>query len=346
METGLASVLVLNWDRKDDLIDCIESLTKQTYTNTEIIIVDNGSSDGSQDAVRKKYPEVKLIENEKNLGFAKGNNIGIKKAKGEFILTLNNDIQADKDWVKELVETAKSSQDIGMCASKMKLYYEQDKIDSTGIVGGVTGASYDRGFGEKDDGQYDEPEEVFGPCAGAALYKKKMLEDIKLDKQYFDEDYFAYNEDSDLAWRARLRGWKCMYEPKAIVYHKHSATWGETSPWKIYYMRRNSLKNFIKNSSTQKLLIYTPFIIAYNLAVIPYYVKIKRLTPYINALKDNITDLFKTLRKRKIIQTTRKKNPKEVEQWLKLENPLSTYLRAIKARKNEDIVRENDNINK
>jgi len=81
METGLASVLVLNWDRKDDLIDCIESLTKQTYTNTEIIIVDNGSSDGSQDAVRKKYPEVKLIENEKNLGFAKGNNIGIKKRK-------------------------------------------------------------------------------------------------------------------------------------------------------------------------------------------------------------------------------------------------------------------------
>jgi hypothetical protein len=170
--------------------------------------------------VRKEFPSVRIIESRKNLGFAKGNNIGIKEARGELIATLNNDTEVTPRWLEELVSAMASNEKVGMCASKMLFMKDHGMINSTGICLSRSGTCWDRGIFEPDTGQYGSMEEVFGPCAGAALYRKSMLEEIGL----FDEDFHAYVEDTDLAFRGRLAGWKCLYVPNAVVYHVHAGT--------------------------------------------------------------------------------------------------------------------------
>lgn len=218
------SVIIVNWNGKDYIIKCIESLMDLDYEDYEIIVVDNGSSDGSQETLRKKFPSVRLIENENNLGFAEGNNIGIKKACEDpavkYIVVLNNDTVVLATWLRELVTVAELNDEIGSCQSKMLRYCDRNIIDSTGIKLFPSGAVADRGSGEADNGQYEKIEEVFGSCAGAALYRRKMLDEIGL----FPCEYFASYEDVDLAWRARYGGWKCVYVPTAIVYHVRFAT--------------------------------------------------------------------------------------------------------------------------
>ena len=180
------SIIVLNWNGKQYLETCLSSLIQQTYPDIEIIFVDNGSCDGSVEFVKSKYPGVIILQHDKNLGFAMGVNSGIKASRGKYIATINNDAQADKKWIEGLVGVMGSNTDTGCCASKMLNYYERDKIDSAGIVIYQNGNAYDRGARETNIGQYDSQEEVFGACAGAALYRKEMLDEIGL----FDKGYF------------------------------------------------------------------------------------------------------------------------------------------------------------
>jgi len=197
----------------------------------------NGSCDGSIEFVKSKYPGVIIIEHPRNLGFAMGVNSGIMASHGTYIATINNDAQADKEWISSLVRVIDSDPDIGCCASKMLRFYERDMIDSTGILVYQNGNAYDRGARDKDSGQYDSQEEVFGACAGAALYRKEMFDEIG----HFDNSYFAYLEDVELSFRMHLFGWRCIYVPEAVVYHMHSATSQEASPFKIFYIERNKL---------------------------------------------------------------------------------------------------------
>ncbi|MBU3966971.1 MAG: glycosyltransferase family 2 protein [Euryarchaeota archaeon] len=263
----LVSVVVVNYNGKGFLEKCLSSLSSQSYPDIEIIFVDNGSSDGSTEYVRKEFQDVKILEIKKNLGFAKGNNIGIKVARGELIATLNNDTQVTSRWLEELVWAMKTDPDIGMCASKMLFMEKPDMIQSTGLAISRSGVCWDRGIYETDNGQYGSVEEIFGPCAGAALYRKKMLEEIGL----FDEDFHAYLEDTDLAFRGRLSGWKCVYVPKAVVYHYHGGTAGFETEYTIYYANRNILWNTIKNFPFWVLMSSLPWIIGRNIAVLPYY---------------------------------------------------------------------------
>jgi len=196
----------------------LSALLAQTYSPYEIILVDNGSHDGSVDFVRARFPEVRIVENSENLGFAAGNNVAIRVARGDYIVTLNNDTRAEPEWLEELVRVVETDPQIGMCASKMLFYHHAGILNSTGISLDVAGIAWDRRGGERDNGQEHEPVEIFGPCAGAALYRREMLDEVGL----FDEDFFAYHEDVDLAWRARSRGWRCMYSPRAVVHHIHS----------------------------------------------------------------------------------------------------------------------------
>ncbi len=262
----LVSVVVVNYNGLRFLRKCLDSLLAQTYKNVEIILVDNCSTDGSTSFIKANYPSVRLIENEANLGFSQGNNIGIRSSSGELIAALNNDTEATSQWLEALVKAAESHDDVGMCASKMLFMKRPGIIDSTGVCISRSGACWDRGMFERDSGQYVFGE-VFGPCAGAALYKKKMLDETGL----FDEDFFAYMEDVDLAFRGRLAGWKCMYVPEAVVYHFHGGTAGYGSEFTIYYGNRNIIWNAIKNYPMSLLLTALPFIICRNLAVIPYY---------------------------------------------------------------------------
>jgi len=218
------SVIIINWNGKDYITKCIRSLKNLDYKDYEIIVVDNGSNDGSQKTLMKEFPSLKLIENGENLGFAEGNNIGIKKAfqdlEVKYIATLNNDTVVESSWLRELVYAAERNGRIGSCQSKMLRYSDHRIIDSTGIKLLPTGSVADRGSGEEDKGQYEKFAEVFGACAGAALYRREMLDEVGL----FPSEYFASYEDVDLAWRARYAGWKCVYIPSAIVYHVRFAS--------------------------------------------------------------------------------------------------------------------------
>jgi len=262
----LVSVIVVNYNGLRFLPKCLDSLLAQSYKNAEIILVDNCSADGSASFVKANYPSVRLIENEANLGFALANNIGIRSSSGEMIATLNNDTEVTPQWLGSLVDAARHNDGVGMCASKMLFMKSPGIIDSTGICISRSGACWDRGMFEPDRGQYPS-DEVFGPCAGAALYRKKMLDGIGL----FDENFFAYMEDVDLAFRGRLAGWKCLYVPEAVVYHFHGGTAGYESEFTIYYGNRNIIWNVMKNYPLPLLLASLPFIIARNMAVIPYY---------------------------------------------------------------------------
>jgi hypothetical protein len=260
----LISVIVLNYNGKGFLDGCLSSLASQTYSDFEVIVVDNGSRDGSPEYVKENYPWVRLAKNEENLGFAGGTNAGIRAAKGEFILTLNNDSRADSRFIEELIKPM-ADPEVGVCAAKM--LFPDGRINSAGICISRSGAAWDRGMFEPDRGQYEFVEEVFGACAGAALYRREMMDEIGL----FDEDFFLYLEDVDLAFRARLAGWKCIYVPGARVIHHHGGTAGVGSDLAVYYGNRNIVWYPIKDFPFRLLITSLPFIVARNLAVIPYY---------------------------------------------------------------------------
>ncbi|MFZ3383838.1 MAG: glycosyltransferase family 2 protein [Candidatus Methanoperedens sp.] len=251
----IVSIIVLSWNGKQYLETCLSSLVRQTYKSIEVILVDNGSSDGTIEFVRNSFPGVIILRHDKNLGFAEGVNSGIRISKGEFIATINNDAEADANWIKSLVRVMESDPGIGCCGSKMLRYYERNIIDSAGIVVYQNGNAYDRGSEEEDKGQYDSQEEIFGACAGAALYRRKMLDEIGL----FDMDYFAYLEDVDISFRMHLFGWKCIYVPDALVYHMHSATSKQASPFKLFYLERNKLWNMWKYYPAATLIMQFPY---------------------------------------------------------------------------------------
>jgi GT2 family glycosyltransferase len=249
----LISVVVLNWNGYQVVDQCLKSLHDQTYRNLEIILVDNASTDGSVELIRNRFPDVKLIVNERNLGFGGGNNVGISASTGRYIMILNNDTRLDSKCVEELKRCIDKDERYGACASKILLEFEDNLIDAAGIVVCPDGLSIGRGRLEKGD-RYDEVSEVFFASDCACLYRREMLEDIGL----YDEDFFAYADETDMGWRARLAGWKCVYNPRAVVYHFHSASSGAYSPLKAFLVERNRIWVAVKNFPIP-LLIYGQF---------------------------------------------------------------------------------------
>jgi GT2 family glycosyltransferase len=237
----LASIVIPNWNGIEHLPGCLDSLRKQTYNNTEVILVDNGSTDGSQALVTGQYPEVRLVALERNLGLTGGNNIGFDAARGEILISLNNDTEVHPLFVEALVIALREHSEAGMAAAKMLLFDRRDQIHSAGDGYGQDGIPFNRGVWQPDEGQFDEPGWIFGGCGGAVAYRRAMLDDVGT----FDESFFMYCEDVDLNWRAQLAGWRCWYAPQAIVYHKLSATGG--GPIASYYTGRNTLWVIAKN---------------------------------------------------------------------------------------------------
>ena len=252
-EKHLVSVVVLNWNGIRVLNQCLGSLRTQTYTPLEIIVVDNASTDDSVDFIRERFPDVRLVVNEKNLGFGGGNNVGIQASQGKYVMMLNNDTRLDPKCIEELKGSLEKDRRYGVCASKILLEYEDNLIDAAGIVVCPDGLSIGRGRLEKGD-RYDEEMEVFFASDCACLYRREMLEDIGL----YDEDFFAYADETDMGWRAQLAGWRCIYNPKAVVHHFHSASSGTYSPFKAFLVERNRIWVAIK-SFPISLLIFGQF---------------------------------------------------------------------------------------
>ncbi len=239
-------VVVLNWNGRGYVGDCLRSLLHQTHADVGVIVVDNGSTDGSVDFIRAEFPEARLVPLPENRHFARGTNAGVEAALQDpacrFVVTLNNDTKVDPEFVSELVRAAEPSR-VAMVAAKLLFMDRPRVLNSTGLLIGRDGGSRDRGWNEPDDGRYDQATDIFGPSAGAALYRREAMEQVGL----FDGDFVAYYEDVDLAWRMRLAGWQARFAPRSVVYHKYSASGGAHSSWRQYMFARNRTWNVIQN---------------------------------------------------------------------------------------------------
>ena len=246
-EAPAVSVVVVNWNRRELLRGCLQSIAIQAGVSYEIIVVDNGSTDGSLDAVSEfkqtvSFP-VRLIANKANLGFCTANNQGIAEARGPYIALLNNDAEAAPGWLAAMVRELDTRPEFGMIASKIVVYDDPRRIDKAGHLIYPDGQNRGRGSGEIDAGQYDQVEEVLWPDGCAALYRKAMLDEIG----GFDEDLFAYGDDAELGLRARIAGWKCLYVPEALVRHRRGSTLGLLSSRRLELIERNRLLLAIKH---------------------------------------------------------------------------------------------------
>ena len=233
--SNLVSVVIPNWNGADHLPTCLESLRRQIYPHVEIIVADNGSTDGSLELLARDYPEVRALPLGKNAGFTGACNAGMRAARGEFVVLLNNDTAADPAWLEEIVAAFGRHPQAGIVASKMLLFDRRDTFHTAGDFYRVDGLPGNRGVWQRDEGQYDREEYVFSACGGSAAYRRVMLDQIGL----LDEDFFYSCEDLDLAWRAQLAGWRCVYAPRAVVYHKLSTTGGGATA--SFYDGRNTI---------------------------------------------------------------------------------------------------------
>ncbi|HEV3146113.1 MAG TPA: glycosyltransferase family 2 protein [Gemmataceae bacterium] len=246
MDGPLISVVVVNYNGRTHLADCLASLEQQCFPRDdyEVIVVDNASVDGSVTWIAAQHPWVKTIALSQNIGFARGNNLAVQQARGKFIAFLNNDAVARPNWLREAITALEASPQIGGVASKICFRQNPKILNSTGLVLYRDGRGGDRGFRQEDRGQFENADEVFGPCGAAMVVRRELLDDLG----GFDERLFLYYEDLDLAWRARLRGWKFHYCPKAVVQHVHCASSGEWSPTFCFYVERNRALVNCKNA--------------------------------------------------------------------------------------------------
>ena len=251
-------ILILNFNGRDHLDGCLESLAAQSLAPDKIAVFDNGSNDGSINLVREKYPQVALLAHEKNLGFAEGNNRGIswirENLNSEFIVLLNNDTKPEVDWLARLVEALGADSSLGSASSCMLYASDGGPINNAGDMPLWDGAGIARGRYQASEA-FCADAEVFGACAGAAIYRSKALDEVAMDGRVFDPRYFAYNEDVDLSWRLRKRGWGCRYGAGARVVHHHAATGGRYSLWVLFHGERNRCWTLLKNFSWWLILV-------------------------------------------------------------------------------------------
>ncbi len=259
------AIIIANWNGLQFLENCLTAVFSQTYANFDVYFIDNGSTDTSVSFIRQYFPKVHIIELSKNTGFSYANNLAIHAAFKDddvrYVLTLNNDTKMDSDCLFHLVKTIERDERIASVTPKIK-YFNTNTIDSVGMVIGRDGGAISRGYKEEDNGQYDAPVEIFGASACSALYRREALEDIQYKNEFFDNSFFAYYEDLDLAWRLQLRKWKSWSCPSALVLHVHSGTSISYSPFKAYHVNRNRFFLIVKDFPVIYLLnalLTTPY---------------------------------------------------------------------------------------
>jgi len=273
------SVIVLSWNSREFLEGCLASVLAQTHPDVELIVVDNASDDDSAQFVRERFPSALLIENAVNTGFCAGNNIGLKRAHGAYILFLNADAVLEPTYLEKALERFASHERAGSVAGKV-LRFDRRTLDTTGQILTRSRRVKERGYGEPDSGQYERPGDVFSVCGAAALYRREAIDDVSVDGEFFDEDFFAFGEDFDAGWRARRLGWACLYEPSAVAAHYRGGTQavrGVTGRKRLEMTRRpphiqaHIVKNrylaMIKNETPGSFLANLPFILAWDIAL-------------------------------------------------------------------------------
>ena len=278
------SIVIPNYNGKHFLENCLKAVFSQTIENMEVIVVDNGSTDGSQEYLNT-YPGVRVLKMDKNYGFCGAVNAGIKEAASEYVILLNNDTEVEPDFAKELLTAIKADDRIFSCSSKMVQYHDRARMDDAGDYYCALGWAFGRGKGGPVE-NYDTPVNIFASCAGAAIYRKKMLESLG----YFDEKHFAYLEDIDIGYRARIHGYKNVYAPKAVVFHVGSGFSGSAhNAFKVKLSSRNSVYIAYKNMPFLQIIVNSPFLLFGHLVKWLFFLKKGLGKDYVQGVKEGFT---------------------------------------------------------
>ena len=318
----MVSVLITTYNSARFLKTCLESLLQQVYKPLEVIVVDNASSDSTRDVLANAGPGLTVIYNDSNIGFAAAQNQAARLAKGNWLLSLNPDVVVSRDFVAKAVECGNLDPKTGAVCGKLLRWKPSENpeftqiIDSTGIYFLPNLRHLDRGAGELDHGQFEQMEYVFGATGAAALYRRSMVDDVSVNGEFFDEQFFAYREDADLAWRAQLMGWRCVYTPEAVAWHVRRVTPERRSelPTEINW---HSVKNrFLMRAKNISLPLYARYLVPVtlrDLQVIGYCLLVDR------RLASALTAVWKCRhelrRKRKVVQSRRSVSDNDLSAW-------------------------------
>ena len=312
------AVQIVTYNSADYIADCLNSVILQSYPVEKIIVIDNDSNDCIKDVV-SHYSNVYFVQNSINSGFVGGHNQGLNYAETDYVLVLNPDVILDKYYIEHIIKFMQLNEKVG--AATGKLYRDLDSyiIDSTGINIKKSRRAVDRGSGEGDQGQYDDMINVFGVSGAAAVYKREMIDMISEDGRFFDESFFAYKEDVDVSWRARLAGWEICFVPKAIAQHERG--WKDNKSRKDISLktRKHSYINrhfyIIKNDNIFYFLLHFPFIFIYEASCLVYILLKERKLFYAYKL---LFIEYKSLKNKKMfIQSYRKAPSKKIYQYFK-----------------------------
>jgi GT2 family glycosyltransferase len=299
----LVSVIVINWNGKHYLPTCLDALRAQTYPRLEVLVADNASTDGSQALVEEQYPWVRLVALPENRGFTGGNNAGIAVSTGAIVILLNNDTEVAPDWVAEVAAAFERHPEAGLVASKMLLFDRRDTFHTAGDLYRVDGLPGNRGVWQKDEGQYDREEYVFGACGGSLAVRRAVLAAIGA----LDDDFFFSAEDVDFAWRAQLAGFRCVYAPRAVVYHQLAATGGDITA--SYYNGRNFIYVLAKDYPADLFRRHWRAVIGRQLTIAGEALRAwrgKAARARLRGIIAGLRGLPKMLRKRRAVQAQRR----------------------------------------
>ncbi len=301
--SGSIGVVIVNWNSWGVLSRCLEALQSQTFRDFEVMVIDNASNDPAPDGFLSHHPNVTLIQNQSNLGFASANNQAMKLlGDSEWLALLNPDAFPEPDWLERLVDAARKNPDYTMFASRQLMDGDRDLLDGDGDAYHISGLVWREGHGKCKDDASDEPREIFAPCAAAALYRR----DVLMSAGGFDEDFFCYVEDVDLGFRLRLMGHRCLLVPGAVVYHIGSATTGgQQSEFAVYHGHRNLVWAYVKNMPGWLFWAGLPLHIAMNLAAICVFIMRGKGSVIFRAKRDALRGLPGMWRKRQEIQSRR-----------------------------------------
>ncbi len=317
------TIVVLNWNGWQDTIACLQSLQGVTYPNFQVVVVDNGSEKEDLIQLRQWKGFVTLLENEKNLGFSGGNNVGIRYAledpKTQYVLIQNNDTLVAPEFLTEMVSAAESK-GVDMVSPTVLAYGDRKTVDRLGIIISKALLAYDM--------KCWEGKEPFCPSGCCALYSRRLLEEIELDGEYFDEDFFAYCEDVDLGIQAVLLGYRAALAPNAVIYHKGSASTFLQSPFSLYYGHRNTIWYLVKSVPAATLLRHSRWILAGQILTVIANVRKRRGLFILKAKLAGLFGIPRMLRKRRAIQGRRKLSVQAMERVL---DPRHFYLFAPRA---------------
>lgn len=295
MKEPLVSIIIVNWNGWHLLSDCLASVFAQTFQQLEIILVDNNSTDGSVACIATQFPMVRIVSLPRNTGFTGGNNEGLRHAKGQFIVLLNNDARLENRWLEYMVAAMTADDRLGSCAAKI-IIDGTDRLDSAGDI--FTTAFTGTKRGELQPAHlFNQTCQVAGPCAAAAIYRRAMLEQIG----FFDDDFFLNHEDTDLNLRAWLAGWRCQFVPDAVAYHKVSSSIGTLSDTSVYYFARNSLWVWIKTVPFPLMCRFLPQRVLYELNAFVTFCLIQgKWLPFFKGKGSSILGFPKMIRKRNL----------------------------------------------